>query len=63
MITDFFAKFGQKEAVNQRLSNVWLLKGLGFKGLGNLREAKESLQKAVGLSAGNLYAKVELEDL
>ncbi len=60
---DFFAKFGEREAENARLSNAYLLKGLGHKGLGNGTAAKENLQKAVELSAGNLYANVELKDL
>jgi tetratricopeptide (TPR) repeat protein len=60
---DFFAKFGEKEAENARLSNAYLLKGLGYKGLGNTVSAKENLQKAVDLSAGNLYANVELNNL
>jgi tetratricopeptide (TPR) repeat protein len=59
---DFFAKFGTREAENARLSNGYLLKGLGFKGLGNNTEAREYLLKAVELSASNLYAKVELQE-
>jgi tetratricopeptide (TPR) repeat protein len=58
---DFFAKFGEKEAENVRLSNAYLLKGLGYKGLGDVHQATENLQKAVELSASNLWAKVELE--
>jgi len=61
--TDFFAKFGEREADNTRLSNAYLLKGLGYKGLGNTTAAKENLQKAVELSAGNLYAITELSDI
>ncbi|HBC79150.1 MAG TPA: hypothetical protein DCZ51_11010, partial [Bacteroidales bacterium] len=57
---DFFAKFGEKEAENARLSNGYLLKGLGNKGLGNKEAAKENLRKAVELSASNLYANTEL---
>ena len=58
---DFFAKFGEREAENVRLSNAYLLKGLGYKGLGDSKSANENLRKAVDLSASNLYAKVELE--
>jgi tetratricopeptide (TPR) repeat protein len=57
---DFFAKFGEREAENARLSNAYLLKGLGYKGLGDLKSATENLNKAIELSASNLYAKVEL---
>jgi tetratricopeptide (TPR) repeat protein len=58
---DFFAKFGEHEAENVRLSNAFLLKGLGYKGLGDISAANENLKKAVELSASNLYAKVEME--
>jgi tetratricopeptide (TPR) repeat protein len=58
---DFFAKFGEREAENVRLSNAYLLKGLGYKGLGDVEAATENLNKAVELSVSNLYAKVELE--
>jgi len=59
---DFFAKFGEREAENVQLSNAYLLKGLGYKGLGNTDAATENLRKAVELSASNLYAKVELTE-
>ena len=59
--TDFFAKFGERETENVRLSNAYLLKGLGYKGLGNTSAATENLKKAVELSASNLYARVEME--
>ncbi|NSW93926.1 MAG: hypothetical protein HPY62_04355, partial [Bacteroidales bacterium] len=60
---DFFAKFGEREAENARLSNAYLLKGLGYKGLGNKDLAKENLTKAVELSSASLYAQSELQDL
>ena len=59
--TDFFAKFGEKEAENARLSNGYLLTGLGYKGLGDRDRANENLKKALELSASNLYAIAELE--
>jgi tetratricopeptide (TPR) repeat protein len=58
---DFFAKFGEREAENVRLSNAYFLKGLGHKGLGDPKSADASLNKAVELSASNLFAKVELK--
>lgn len=61
--TDFFAKFGEQEARNVQLSNAYLLKGLAYKGLGDKSTARENLSKAVELSAGNLYAGIELKDL
>jgi tetratricopeptide (TPR) repeat protein len=57
---DFFAKFGEREAGNVQLSNAYLLKGLGFKGLGDTNASTENLKKAIELSASNLYARVEL---
>jgi tetratricopeptide (TPR) repeat protein len=58
---DFFAKFGERESGNVQLSNAYLLKGLGYKGLGDAKSATENLKKAVDLSASNLYANVELK--
>ena len=58
---DFFAKFGEREAENVRLSNAYLLKGLGYKGLGDTKSANENLSKAVELSASNLWANVEMK--
>ena len=43
-----------------QLSNAYLLKGLGYKGLGDTNSATENLKKAVELSASNLWANVEL---
>ena len=60
---DFFAKFGTREAENARLSNAYLLKGLGYKGLGSTETAKENLLKATELSTSNLYAITELKDI
>ncbi len=60
---DFFAKFGEKEAENVRLSNAYLLKGLGSRGLGDEKTATENLRKAVELSASNLWATIELNNL
>lgn len=59
---DFFAKFGEREAENVQMSNAYLLKGLGYKGLGDTNAAKENFTKAVSLSASNLYANSELKD-
>jgi tetratricopeptide (TPR) repeat protein len=58
---DFFAKFGEQEAENVRLSNAYLLKGLGYKGLGDTPAASENLKKAVELSVSDLYAIAEME--
>jgi hypothetical protein len=37
-----------------------MLTGLGYKGLGNVKSSTENLNKAVELSASNLWAKSEL---
>jgi tetratricopeptide (TPR) repeat protein len=60
---DFFAKFGKKEVENVRLSNAYLLEGLGYKGLGKTKLALENLKKAIELSVSNLWAKSELQNL
>lgn len=57
---DFFAKFGEREASNVQLSNAYLMKGLGYKGLGDKEKASENLKKAQELSASNLFAIVEM---
>ena len=59
---DFFAKFGERESENVRLSNAYLLKGLGSRGLGDEKAATEFLRKSVELSASNLWANVELKN-
>jgi hypothetical protein len=59
---DFFAKFGESEAANVQLSNAYLLKGLGYKGMGEKEKTAENLRKAMELSASNLYAKVESDN-
>jgi tetratricopeptide (TPR) repeat protein len=55
--------FGEREAENIRKSRYYTLKGLGNKGLGKIQLAKKDLQEAVELSFGNLWAKVELDDM
>lgn len=60
---DFFAKFGQREAENARLSNIYLLKGLACKGLADTEPAAENLTRAVDLSESNLWARSELDRL
>jgi tetratricopeptide (TPR) repeat protein len=59
---DFFAKFGERQSDNARLSTANLLMGLGYKGLKEAKKATENLQKAVELSVSNLWAAVELRN-
>lgn len=56
---DFFAKFGESENKSVLISQAYLLKGLGYKGLGKLKEARENLDKAIEFSNSNLWAQVE----
>lgn len=60
---DFFAIFGGKQDKNTRNSQAYTLRGLGYKGLGELPKAKEDLTKAVNLSVSNLWANTELQNL
>jgi len=60
---DFFAKFGEKEAENTRLSQAYMLRGVGYKGLGKSNLAIDDLKKAVELSASNLWANTEYKEL
>ena len=51
--------FGGREATNDRMSRLYTLRGLGYKGLGELQKAKDDLSKAVELSRSNLWAIAE----
>lgn len=61
--SDFFAIFGEREADDTRKSEAYTLRGLGYKGLGKITQAKEDLQKAIELSVSNLWATSELKGL
>lgn len=53
--------FGEREAENTRMSRSYTMRGLGHKGLGQMKQANEDLKKAVNLSYSNLWAKTELD--
>ena len=53
---------GVEEKENAKLSNAYLLKGLGHKGLGDNQSGRDNLRKSNALSISNLVAKVELEN-
>lgn len=53
------AIFGRREAADNRLSRLYTMRGLGYKGLGELQKAKDDLNRALELSHSNLWAKVE----
>jgi tetratricopeptide (TPR) repeat protein len=57
--TDAFAIFAEREVENIRKSNSYTLRGLGYKGLGQVDKANEDLSRAADLSHGNLWAKAE----
>lgn len=58
---DFFAIFGERETENARLSQAYTVRGLGYKGLGQISMAKQDLKKAVELQVSNLWANAELQ--
>lgn len=60
IVDDFFAIFGERESENIKKSRAYTLRGLGYKGLGQLTKAKKDLAKAVELSVNNLWANNEL---
>ena len=51
--------FGGREATNDRMSRLYTMRGLGFKGLGEAQKAKEDINKALELSKSNLSAMME----
>jgi tetratricopeptide (TPR) repeat protein len=59
---DAFAKFGDAETMNTRISQGYLMRGIGYKGMGEKNLAKTDLSRAVELSAGNLWAKTFLQN-
>jgi tetratricopeptide (TPR) repeat protein len=60
---DFFTKFGEKEEEKTKRSKAYTVRGLGYKGLGKTKLAKEDLETAVELSVSNLWANTELQGL
>jgi tetratricopeptide (TPR) repeat protein len=53
--------FGGREASNDRMSRIYTMRGLGYKGLGELQKANNDLNKALELLQSNLWAQAELE--
>ncbi len=53
------AIFGRREAGDSRLSRLYTIRGLGYKGMGELQKAKEDLDSAIELSQSNLWALIE----
>lgn len=57
---DFFAKWGAQENNNVLISNAYLLKGLGLKGLNKTNEAQENLKNSTKYFSFNIWAGAEL---
>ena len=55
--------FGAQEAENIRQSRYLTMRGLGNKGMANLKKAVEDLENATRISHSNLWSKVELDDI
>ena len=53
--------FGGRETANDRMSRLYTMRGLGYKGLGELQKAQDDLNKALELSQSNLLAQTENE--
>lgn len=58
--SDFGVKFGGREAGNVRKSRFYTVRGLAYKGLNNIKRAKDDLNTAVELSYSNIWANTEL---
>jgi tetratricopeptide (TPR) repeat protein len=60
---DFFAKFGERETKEVRLSDAHYILALGLLGGNQPDKAKTELQKAIELNPNNLWAKIQLAEL
>lgn len=56
-------KFGKNEAENIQYSNNFAVRGLGYKGLHQIQNAKNDLEQAIKYSNSNLWAKIEMSSL
>ena len=59
-VSDYFQIFGGRESENTKKSKAYTVRGLGYKGLGNKKLAKDDLEKAVQIAVSNLWAGIEL---
>jgi tetratricopeptide (TPR) repeat protein len=55
--------FGGREATGERESRLLTMRGLGYKGLGELLKAKADLERATKLSLSNIWADIESTNL
>ena len=61
--TDYFAKFGDRSALNIRRANAFVLIGLGNWGLGNMDQAEKAFESALLENPSNFEAKIRLFDI
>jgi tetratricopeptide (TPR) repeat protein len=60
---DFFAKFGERETPEDKLSNAYYLMGLGYMGKGMEEEAGEMFSEAVKLNINHVWAARYLSEM
>jgi tetratricopeptide (TPR) repeat protein len=60
---DFFAKFGERETVDDRKSEAYYLIGLGYLGKGMDKDAKPEFEEAVRLNINHIWARWYLNQL
>jgi tetratricopeptide (TPR) repeat protein len=59
---DFFAKFGERETADDKLSNAYFLLGLGYQGKQMKKEADQMFDKAVSLNINHVWAAKYLNE-
>jgi tetratricopeptide (TPR) repeat protein len=59
---DFFAKFGERETVDDKLSYAYYLLGLGYLGKQMNKEADNMFKKAVSLNINHVWATKYLNE-
>jgi len=60
---DFFAKFGEQETRDDKLSNAYYLIGLGYLGKGKIPEAKNNFSEAARLNLNHVWANWYLSEI
>ncbi|MEX0987057.1 MAG: DUF5107 domain-containing protein [Bacteroidales bacterium] len=60
---DFFAKFGERETPDDKLSNAYYLIGLGYLGTANYNGAMEMFSEAIRLNINHVWAAAMLSEL
>jgi tetratricopeptide (TPR) repeat protein len=57
--SDFFAKFGEREAKRSRIAAAHYLLGLGYLGNGQIAQAREAFRQAVTTDAAHVWARYQ----